>query len=262
MIGLVIAAIAIGSYFVTTKKELNPVTGENQRLMLTPQQEVALGLQAAPEMAAQHGGEHPDAQIQAVVDEIGNKLVAANSDGPAADVFRHYRFDFHVLRDAQTVNAFALPGGQVFFTYGLMRHLKTKDEIAGVLGHEIGHVVGRHSNEQMAKSKLWAGLAQAGAVAGSDYTASSGQIAQLVYTMKTTKFGRDDENQADELGVKFMHRAGYNPDALIRVMEVLKSAGGGGGQPEFFSTHPDPGNRIEHIKEVIAKVRSGEQKKR
>jgi predicted Zn-dependent protease len=221
---------------------------------MSPQQEVAMGLQAAPEMAAQHGGSYPDPELNALVDKVGAKLVAANSRGAWAEQFAKYRFDFHLLRDAEMVNAFALPGGQIFFTYGLLKELNTEDDVAGVLGHEIGHVVGRHSAEQMARSQLWAGIAQAAGMAGADFNLNPQQIAGLVYQVKTTSYGREDENQADDLGVRFMVNAGYNPEALINVMQVLKAKGGAGGGPEFLKTHPDPGNRIEHIKKVIEDV--------
>jgi predicted Zn-dependent protease len=255
VMALALAGFAVVSYFMKTKVEDNPVTGEQQRVSMSAEQEVAMGLQAAPEMAAQHGGEHPDAQLNALVDKVGAKLVAANARGAWAEQFAKYRFNFHLLRDPKMVNAFALPGGQVFFTYGLLQYLETEDEVAGVLGHEIGHVVGRHSAEQMAKSQMWAGIAQAAGMAGADFNMNPQQIAGLIYQVNTTKFGRQDENQADDLGVRFMVNAGYNPEGLMKVMQVLKEKAGSGGGPEFLQTHPDPGNRMEHIKAVIEEVR-------
>jgi len=252
---LALAGFAVVSYFMKTKVEDNPITGEQQRVSMSAEQEVAMGLQAAPEMAAQHGGEHPDAQLNALVDKVGAKLVAANAKGAWAEQFAKYRFNFHLLKDPEMVNAFALPGGQVFFTYGLLQYLETEDEVAGVLGHEIGHVVGRHSAEQMAKSQMWAGIAQAAGMAGADFNMNPQQVAGLIYQVKTTSYGREDENQADDLGVRFMVNAGYNPEGLMKVMEVLKAKGGSGGGPEFLKTHPDPGNRMEHIKAVIEEVR-------
>lgn len=254
MMALALAAFAIVGYFMKTRVEPNPITGEPQRVSLSPEQEVAMGLQAAPEMAAQHGGAHPDPQLNELVQRVGAKLVAANSRGAWKDQFNKYQFRFHLLRDPKTVNAFALPGGQVFFTFGLLNELKSEGEVAGVLGHEIGHVVGRHSAEQIAKSQLWQGIAQAAGMAGADFNMNPQQVAGLIYQVKTTSYGREDENEADELGVKFMVNAGYDPNALIKVMEVLKAKGGAGGGPEFLSSHPDPGNRMEHIKAVIAEV--------
>ncbi|HYE58130.1 MAG TPA: M48 family metalloprotease, partial [Rhodothermales bacterium] len=239
--------LAVGGYFFSTRKEVNPVTGETQRVALTVDQEIALGLQSAPEMAQQFGGELPDAQAQAMVDRIGNGLVQANlPDTP-------YRFDFHLLADPQTVNAFALPGGQIFITAALAERLQTEGQLAGVLGHEIGHVVGRHSAEQMAKAMLYQGLANAGTIATYDPNNPNvaAAVPQLVAQLTQMKHGRDDGLQSDELGVRFLAEAGYDPRALISVMQILEEASGGARQPEFASTHPNPGNRIERIEATI-----------
>lgn len=255
LMALALAAFAVVGYFMKTRVEVNPITGEAQRISMTSEQEIALGLQAAPQMIEQHGGEAPDARLRQLVDQIGQRLVQANAKGAWADHFQKYKFDFHLLADSETINAFALPGGQVFFTYGLLKFLQSEDEVAGVIGHEIGHVVGRHSNEQMGKSQMWAGIAQAVGMAGADFNLNPQQISGLIYQVKTTSYGRADENEADELGVKFMVNAGYKPEGMIRVMEVLKEKAGSGGGPEFLKTHPDPGNRIEHIKQVIERVK-------
>jgi predicted Zn-dependent protease len=253
IIALVLAVIAIGGYYLGTREETNPITGETQRIALTVEEEIALGLQSAPQMAAEFGGQDPDQQLQALVDEIGQRLVSSSEAGQT-----EYPFEFHVLADTQTVNAFALPGGQIFITRALVDLLQTEGELAGVLGHEIGHVVGRHSAEQLAKSQLIQGLAGAASVGLYDpqnpESASAAQMAQLVGAMITMKYGREDELQSDRLGVRFLSDAGYDPRALIRVMEVLESASGGARQPEFMSTHPDPGNRIETIQQAIEEV--------
>src|SRR5919109_305306 len=162
-----------------------------------------------------------------------------------------YKFSFHVLADPRTINAFALPGGPVFITEGLMRLLKSEAELAGVLGHEIGHVIGRHSSERLAKQQLTQGLLGALIVGSGDYTTA--QIGQVVGSMINMSYGRDDELEADGLGVRIMAEGGYDPRALIRVMEVLAKASGGSRQPEFFSTHPAPENRAERIRQEIAK---------
>jgi predicted Zn-dependent protease len=250
-IGIILALAAIISYYVGTEKFQNPVTGRVQRVALSPKEEVALGLNSAPEMARQHGGLYPDERYQNLVTTIGEKLVQANPEINQSP----YYFQFHLLADPQTVNAFALPGGQIFITFGLLRLLDSESEVAGVLGHEIGHVVGRHSNEQMAKAQLSQGLVNAVVMAGgTDYGMAAGQVAQFVSQLKNTAYGREDELESDQLGVRFMVRAGYDPNALIRVMEVLKKASAGRAPPEFLSTHPDPDNRVERIKEAIRKA--------
>ncbi len=248
MIALIMIAFAVGTYFFSTEKYQNPVTGRTQRLALSPKEEIALGLNAAPEMARQHGGLYRDQRLQDLVDRVGERIVRANPEIAQSG----YQFDFHLLADPETVNAFALPGGQVFITYGLFKLLKGEDEVAGVLGHEVGHVVGRHSSEQIAKSQLSEGLVNAAVIAGGDqYGQGTGQMAQFVSQLTNTAYGRDHELESDMLGVRFIVRAGYDPEAMVRVMEVLEKASGGQSPPEFLSTHPDPGHRIERIREYI-----------
>jgi predicted Zn-dependent protease len=244
-----------GYYFFFTASYNNPITGRTQRLaMPTAQEEVAMGLQSAPQMIREFGGQHPNREAQNRLDEIGAKLVQSSSARNT-----EYQWDFHLLNDNQTVNAFALPGGQIFITAKLFSLLKNEDQLAGVLGHEIGHVVGRHSNQQMAKSTFIGGLAQAAGMLLSDGGQGGIQIAQMVGNVINMKYGRDDELESDALGVRFMLDAGYQPEELIGVMEILAEHGGGGAKAEFMSSHPDPGNRIQHIKNEIRRYRSGER---
>ncbi|PHQ28038.1 M48 family metalloprotease [Leeuwenhoekiella nanhaiensis] len=226
-------------------QEENPYTGRTQSVSLTTEEEIAIGLQNAPIMAEQHGGMHPDQQLQNMVDRVGKKLV----DNTIARE-TPYQYEFHLLRDPKTVNAFALPGGQIFITYALLERLSTEDQLAGILGHEIGHVVGRHSAERIAQSEL-ANTVAAGAQVGADAGMLASQLGQTLLL----KNGRGDELESDDLGVKFMLEAGYDPEALIEVMQILKEASGGQRVPEFQSSHPDPENRIAKIKEAIEKYR-------
>lgn len=255
IIGAVIAFIAVLGYFANSSK--NPITGRTQHISLSPQQEVVLGLQSAPQMAREFGGLSRDAQATQLVKEVGKKLI---SNLPAEAT--PYPFEYHLLADPKTVNAFALPGGQIFITEALFSRLETEGQLAGVLGHETGHVLARHSAAQMAKSQLTQGLVQAVGVASSDSAAgaqNAAQIAQMVGGFINLKYGRDDELEADRLGLRFMRASGYDPRSLIRVMEILKEASGGSGQPEFMSTHPDPGNRIEHIRAELIELFPGDQ---
>lgn len=252
VIGLVMAVMALLSYYGKTQE--NPLTGEKQQVSLSPLEEVAMGLQSAPQMAQEYGGLYPDDKIQQKIKSIGRKLVFTfNREVESYGHGNPYQFDFHVLRDPETVNAFALPGGQVFITAGLLKRLTSDDQIAGVLGHEIGHVVYRHSSEQMAKTEFYQGLAGAATAAAGDMGAS--QIANYVAQMKLMKFGRDDELESDEFGVKYMIKAGYQPESMIEVMEILAKASGGKSRDEFMSSHPSPDNRIGRIKEHIEKYK-------
>ncbi len=253
---LVMGAVAVFSYFTSTKSESNPITDKSVRVPWGPKDDVPLGLQAAPGMIQQHGGEHRDQRLQAYVDQVGMKLVQANAVGDWAVWFNNFNWDFHLLADEETINAFALPGGQIFFTYGLFKRLTSEDQVAGVLGHEIGHVVGRHSAQQMAKSKLVQGVAAGGAVLTSGGQ-GGGAGSQILGHVLQSSYGREHESESDRTGAIFMVQAGYNPEGLIDVMKVLKEAMGGQRQPEFMSSHPDPGNRIENIKKVIEEIKAG-----
>jgi beta-barrel assembly-enhancing protease len=256
VIGLVMAGMALLSYFSKTQE--NPLTGEKQQVSMSPAEEVAMGLQSAPQMAEEYGGLFPSDQVQTQAKKIGIHLVKTfNIDVESQGHGNPYRFDFHVLKDPQTVNAFALPGGQIFITQALLSQLTSEDQLAGVLGHEIGHVVYRHSSEQMAKSEFYQGLAGAATAAAGSMGAS--QIANYVMQVKLLKFGRTDELESDEFGVKYMTQAGYNPEAMIEVMEILAKAGGGKERDEFMSSHPSPANRIQKIKEHIAKYKGTAQ---
>ena len=244
---LLFAGIALFSLFkFYSNTEVNPYTGKKQHVTLTPNEEVRMGLQSAPRMAQQHGGLHPNHEYQALVDRVGNKLISSSEEARNSP----YRYDFHLLRDPQTINAFALPGGQIFITYALFSKLKTEDQLAGVLGHEIGHVLGRHSAERMAKQGLTQGLITAVMAGGGG---EAGQMAAQIGNMINMKYGRQDELESDDLGVKYLINAGYNPEDMIGVMKILKASSGGNRVPEFQSTHPDPENRIEHIKAAIKK---------
>lgn len=249
LIALVMAGFALFSYLKSSS--FNPVTGEKQYINITTDQEIALGLQAAPQMAQQHGGLHPDEQAQAAVDRIGQQLVDASIASKTP-----YLFDFHLLADQRTVNAFALPGGQVFITAALYQRLETEGQLAGVLGHEIGHVVARHSAQRIAKQQLTQGLSGAVVLASYDpnnpSTQGTAQIAMVLGQLINMKYGRGDELESDQLGVRFMSDAGYDPRSLEGVMRILAEASGARSQPEFFSTHPNPDNRIARIREAVA----------
>ena len=245
LIGLVVAAFALISYF--SSKEYNPVTGEDQYISITPKQEIALGLQSTPQMIKQHGGLYPDQELQNLVDAVGAKLLQNNQIQETP-----WEFEFHLLADPNTINAFALPGGQVFITAALFSKFKTEGQLAGVLGHEIGHVVARHSAQRIAKSQLTEGLT--GAVIAASGSAGSGQMAAMVGQLVNMKYGREDELESDSIGVLLMSEAGYDPRSMVGVMEILAEASKGNRQPEFFSTHPNPENRVQKIKNAIDKV--------
>lgn len=250
---LLIAGVSLFSYF--SSRQDNPVTGETQYIDITPEQEIALGLQAAPQMSAEFDGQDPNQNDQATVDQVGNEIVQTSAAGQTP-----YEYEFHLLADQETINAFALPGGQIFITRALYDRFQTVGQLAGVLGHEIAHVVARHSAEHIAKAKLTEGLTGAAVIATYDpnnpASAGSAQVAMLIGQLVNLKFGRDDELESDFLGVCFMNQAGYDPNELTEVMQILAASSQGDRPPEFFSTHPNPESRIARIQEAIRNIGS------
>jgi predicted Zn-dependent protease len=247
IIGAVMAAFSLLKYY--SNSQINPITGETQRVSLTAEEEVSLGLNSMPQMVQQHGGLHPDQRGQQYVKEVGKKLITNTTANQS-----QYPYEFHLLADDQVVNAFALPGGQVFITAALLNRLKSKDQLAGVLGHEVGHVIHRHGAERIAKMELTQGLTGAAVIAAGDYQSS--QFAQMVGNLINMKYGRDQELESDDFGVRLMIEAGYDPKALVGVMDILEEASGGGQrQPEFQSSHPSPENRRQKILESVEKYR-------
>ena len=240
-IAALVALFGLVSYCSTTSQ--NPVTGEKQHVSLTPDQEIALGRQLAPQMAAQFGG-LAEGESNDVVRRVGAKVVAQSSAARTP-----YKYSFYLLADPRTVNAFALPGGQVFVTRALFALLGREDELAAVLGHEIGHVLARHSAEHLAKQQLTQNIISAVAVGSGSYNTT--QLAQLAGSLVNMKHSRDDEIEADSLGLRLTRETGYDPRAMITVMEKLEKASGGSRQPEFASTHPSPANRIQRIREQL-----------
>lgn len=251
IIAVVMAGFALFKYY--GQSSVNDITGEKQHISMTPEQEIAMGLQSAPEMAQEFGGLSRDQQATALVKQVGRDIVQ-NSVASKTP----YQYEFHLLADPQTINAFALPGGQIFITEALLMRLTSdgqtldKDMLAGVLGHEVAHVVARHSAEKLAQMELAQGLTGAATMATYDPSnPSSAHIAQAVANMIQLKYGRDQELQSDNLGVRFMLESGYNAEDLVGVMEVLKQAAGPNRTPEFQSSHPDPENRAQRIREAI-----------
>ena len=250
IIAAAIALFGVVSYMLRT--EVNPVTGKRQHIAMTKEQEMSLGLEAAPKMAAEMGGEvDSDDERAREVSRIGRKVVDDSdaSRSPYAD-----NFHFHLLADPKTVNAFALPGGQIFITVGLYSKLKDEAELAGVLGHETGHVINRHAAQQLAKGQLGQVLAAAVGVGASDdrgHGATAQMAAAMANNMLQLKYGRDDESEADMAGFKYMVEAGYDPTAMLDVMKILKDVSAGNRQPEILSTHPLPESRIEALQDAL-----------
>ena len=237
--------VAAGAVATAIACATNPATGKKQLMLVSEAQEGAMGKEADQEAIAAYGL-YDDPKIQAYVNELGQRL-AAKSERPSLP------WSFKVVDDA-AVNAFALPGGYIYVTRGIMAHLRSEAELVAVLGHEIGHVTGRHSASQMSKQQLAMGGLILGMVVKPEFQRFAG-LAQQGLGLLFLKFGRDDENQADELGLRYMTRADYDPREMLEVFGVLDGvtrAEGGGRMPDWLSTHPSPGNRLARIEGQIA----------
>lgn len=248
LIAVVIAVVALISYLGTSSK--NPITGQNQRVGIQPAEEIVLGLQAVPSLKQQFGGEEPDPPAQARLDRIGQSLVAAamrvhNADDPV------YGFEFTLLADNEVINAFALPGGQTFITDVLFDKL-SDDQLAAVMGHEIAHVIHRHGAERMTKQQFFQQLGGAAGMAAGD--ASGAQIAQQLLNVALMKYGREDERECDHFGLQYMVTAGYHPEGMVELLQILAEASGGERPPEILSTHPHPEERIGLVKQQIEEM--------
>jgi predicted Zn-dependent protease len=258
---LIALIIAVGGFLMyLSNTEENPITGVKQHVSITPEQEIRLGLQSAPQMAAQMGGEIPSSDPRAQeVQKIGQQIVSKSlaHKGP-------WQFRYHLLADPKTINAFALPGGQIFITLGLLNKLQNEGQLAGVLAHETGHVIQRHSAQQMAKGQLGQIFIMATGIGVSDpNNPNQGQaaaaVASIINQVTQLHYSRHDELEADEWGLKLMAEAGYNPKAMLEVMRILESAAPGEKQPEMLLTHPYPEHRIESINAYLKKYPASAQ---
>ncbi|MFA6916229.1 MAG: M48 family metalloprotease [Parachlamydiales bacterium] len=249
-----IAALLIalfGLFMFLSQVQENPVTKERQYVAISPEQEIRLGLESAPQMSQEMGGElsasDPRTQeVKRIGAMIVNGTIAKGSP---------WKFQFHLLADNKTINAFALPGGQIFITDGLLSRLQNEAQLAGVLSHEIGHVIERHSAQQMAKEQFGQILIGAVATGAADPYSQNGfnpaMVAAFVNKMVQLRYGRHDESQADQWGLKLTEQAGFDPFAMIEVMKILKTAGPRGSMPDIFQSHPDPDLRIEQIQAYL-----------
>lgn len=222
----------------------NLATGERHLNLYGESQEIAMGQQADTQVVASLGL-YPSAALQRYVQELGARL-AKTSERPDLP------WTFRVIDDP-TVNAFALPGGFIYVTRGLMTYLENEAELSGVIGHEIGHVTAQHTVHSMSTQEL----TQLGVTAGMIIKPELQRYAQYLNAglgLLYLKFSRDDESQADQLGFRYMVRAGNDPRQMIRVFDMLNRvslAGGGGRLPEWLETHPNPENRSENFQKEI-----------
>ncbi len=233
--------LALAFMFFSTCSR-NPVTGKKQVVLMSEAQEIQLGATNDPSIVASFG-KYEDKKIQDFINAKGQQMVKV-SHRP------NLKFEFKVL-DSPVVNAFALPGGYVYFTRGILAHFNNEAEFAGVLGHEIGHVTARHGVTQMTKQTLTQLGFVVGVIASKEFRQFA-DVASQGMQLLFMKFSRSDESQSDELGVDYSTKIGYDAHEMADFFNTLRRMRDNSGQqiPEFMSTHPDPGNRFNRVHEL------------
>ncbi|WP_299824697.1 M48 family metalloprotease [uncultured Pontibacter sp.] len=238
------ACLLAGFMTVWSSCSTNPVTGKKDVILMSEGQELAMGKEADPQIVAQFGM-YDNPALQKFIDQKGQQMAAISHRS-------NIKYNFKIL-DSPVLNAFAVPGGYVYFTRGIMAHFNNEAQFAGVLGHEIGHIAARHSAQQQSKSIL----AQVGLIAGmiiSPELAQFGDAASQGLGLLFLKFGRDDERESDRLGVEYSTKIGYDAAEMADFFLTLqrKQEESGAAIPEFLSTHPDPGNRYTTVQQLAS----------
>jgi len=224
---------------LTVSCATNPISGKSQLMLFSEEQDIELGKSYAPEIEKEMGGKIQNLTLQNYINSVGLK-VAAVSHKPY--------FDFHytALED-ETVNAFALPGGYIYITRGMLEKLESEAQLAAILGHETTHVVARHSSAQISRE---IGIEVALSAVSSKAPGGAMQVAGVARQIIGLGYSRVQEKEADLSGLDYMVKAGYDPQGMVQTMQMLE-AESQGGQVEFLSTHPSPENRVEYIAQTI-----------
>lgn len=227
----------------------NPVTGRREVSLISEAEEIAIGRQGDAEIRREMGV-YADGELQRYVSGIGERIASVSHRPTLPWTF--------TIVDVPAVNAFALPGGYIYVTRGLLSHLGDESELAGVLGHEVAHVTARHASQQYTRS---AG-GSLGVLLASIFVPGVRPFSDLASAGLGTfflKYGRDDELESDRLGVEYASKAGWDPDSVPRFLETLSrlDAMSERGVPNWLSTHPDPGSRVVKAKPVAAKFAEG-----
>jgi predicted Zn-dependent protease len=247
--------MSITKYLIVTSATLlflscaqNPVTGKKELMLMTESQEITLGNESDPAIVAQYGL-YENAELQRFIEEKG-KQMAAVSHRP------NLNYTFRIL-DAPVVNAFAVPGGYVYFTRGIMGYFNNEAEFAGVLGHEIGHITARHSAKQYSKQMVTQILFIGGLLVSEEFRQFA-DVAQQGIGLIFLKFSRDNETESDKLGVDYSTKIGYDAHEMAGFFRTLKKLSGDSPlMPNFLSTHPDPGDRNVKVAQLADQAQAG-----
>ncbi|WP_239693435.1 M48 family metalloprotease [Rufibacter roseus] len=227
----------------------NPVTGKREVALMSEEQEIAMGQESDPQIVAQFGL-YQNPTLQRFIQEKGQAM-AAVSHRP------NLKYEFKIV-DSPVLNAFAVPGGYVYFTRGIMAHFNSEAQFAGVLGHEIGHITARHTIQQQSKAILTQGVLLGGMIAFPELGGQFGEAAMQGASLLFLKFGRDAERQSDELGVEYSTKIGYDAAHMADFFQTLQrqsSQSGAEEIPSFLSTHPSPADRYSTVQQLAAQWR-------
>ncbi len=219
---------------------VNPVTGEQEMMFFGPEKDVELGRKYAPYIEKELGGRIRDENLQNYINQIGQRIARVCHRPDLAYYF--------AAVEEEGANAFAVPGGYVYITRGLLKELKSESQLAAILAHEVGHVVARDT--MVAMSRQIGATALLAAAAVSDAPSDVVHATAFITGVLTLQYSREDEKDADLTGMSYMAQAGYDPNGMVQTMEILQELQT--YRPvEFFSTHPNPESRIEYLKERI-----------
>jgi predicted Zn-dependent protease len=252
---VILALLCAASVFLVAC-QTDALSGKSTLNIYSYEDEKKMGDESVQPILAQLGGLYPDQATQDYVNNVGQKIAEAGRTRLRGEAnFPDWDFHFYVVNTSM-INAFALPGGHVFVTRGILMNCKDEAELAGLLGHECTHVFGRHSAEAMSKTTVMI-IPVVLLSTVSDAGAAVGMIAVQLLGLS---YSRDNETESDHYGMRFAVRAGYSPDGIVRVMEMLNryTQEHGGGSPQFLSSHPDPGNRVKYLNDQIKKEYKGD----
>jgi predicted Zn-dependent protease len=249
--GLIITAII---FLLTSACSINPVTGKNELSLISESQELSIGQQQYAPLRQSQGGDYEvDAAVAAYVNEVGQRLAAVSD--------RKLPYEFKVLNNSSP-NAWALPGGKIAINRGLLTELNSEAELAAVLGHEIVHAAAKHSAQGMSRGMLLQGLVVAASIAtqGKSYANAAEIGASLGAQLVNQKYGRDAERESDQYGMKYMSRAGYDPQGAVDLQKTFVKLSESNRQDwlsGLFSSHPPSQERVQNNIRIAASLPKG-----
>jgi predicted Zn-dependent protease len=233
--------ISVTIVLLTAGCAVNPITGDEELMLFDEEQDIAMGRHFAPQVEKQMGGRIHDKELQEYVDRVGQRI---------GRVSQKPQLEYHfVALNHKSVNAFALPGGYLFITRGMLEKLESEAQLAAVLAHEIVHVVARDTANMMS-NELGLNTLLVGTAAVVKPSRSVMTTAVITSKILELKYSREDERQADLAGMKYMVRAGYDPNGVVEVMQMLQEHGRN-APDEFMSSHPSSEHRVDYLKRRI-----------